>query len=73
MCSWYYEADSLVPRINNWIADADFIRVFERASTLVLYETELKDYPLASAYVESHFRRSYVDPDWAMWVRATAR
>lgn len=73
MCAWYYEADSLVPRINNWIADKDFVRVFEGASALILYTGELNDYPRAKAYVESHFQRGYADSDWTLWVRAPRR
>jgi 4-amino-4-deoxy-L-arabinose transferase-like glycosyltransferase len=72
MCPWYYEADSLVPRINNWIGDRDFIRVFQGASALVLYTAELKDYPRADEYVQSHFRRTYADADWALWEREPA-
>jgi hypothetical protein len=69
MCPWYYEADSLVPRINNWIGDRDFVRVFEGASALILYTAELKDYPRAEQYVQSHFRRTYADADWTLWER----
>jgi hypothetical protein len=66
---WYYRADSLVARINGWIGDADFERVFEGSTALVLYPGETDDYPLARRYVETNFNRAYSDDDWVLWVR----
>lgn len=69
VCPWYYEADSLVPRINNWIGDREFLAVFERAGAVVLYAGELNDYPKSQQYLEQHFERTHTDPDWALWER----
>jgi hypothetical protein len=69
VCPWYYQADSLVPRINNWIHDADFQRVFERAGAVVLYPGELKDYPQAAGYLSQHFTQAHADENWVLWER----
>lgn len=66
---WYYRADSLVPRINNWIGDKDFIDVFSGSSALVLETHELDTYPGANDYVARNFVRRYRDADWSLWVR----
>ena len=55
---WYYQADSLVPRINNWVGDREFLEVFQGSSALVLYPGELDKYPMARAYVESISKKS---------------
>jgi len=69
ICPWYYRADSLVPRINNWIGDRDFVAVLERAGAAVLYSGELTDYPNATSYLASHFTRTQGDDGWELWVR----
>jgi 4-amino-4-deoxy-L-arabinose transferase-like glycosyltransferase len=69
VCPWYYQADSLVPRINNWIGDADFQRVFEGAGAVVLYPGELEDYPKAASYLAQHFTRAHEDENWVLWER----
>ena len=53
---WYYQADSLVPRINHWVGDREFLEVFQGSSALVLYPGELDKYPMARAYVGEHFQ-----------------
>ena len=73
ICPWYYRADSLVPRINNWIGDREFRAVFERAGAVVLYAGELETYPEAARYLEQYFARAQVDQDWALWVRKPGR
>jgi hypothetical protein len=70
VCSWYYQADSLVPRINSWIGDQDFLELFARSGALVLYAGELDQYPHAEQYVRAHFNRAYEDTDWTLWLRA---
>jgi hypothetical protein len=67
---WYYRADSLVARINGWVGDGDFEKVFAGSTALVLFAGETDDYPAASRYVETHFNRAYADGDWSVWVRA---
>jgi hypothetical protein len=73
MSPWYYEADSLVPRINGWVKDGDFVRVFSESDALVLYTGELDEYPQASAYVKRHFQEAYRDEYWLVWLRAKSR
>jgi hypothetical protein len=70
---WYYQADSLVPRINGWIGDRDFVKVFSGSTALVLFPGELDDFPLASEYVQANFTRAYRDADWSLWLRPTPR
>lgn len=66
---WYHRADSLVGRINHWIGDDDFRKVFAGCSTLVLDVYELKEYPRARAFVEANFREEYRDDAWVVWQR----
>jgi hypothetical protein len=73
MSPWYYEADSLVPRINGWIKERDFVRVFSQSDALVLYTGELDEYPQANEYVKRHFREAYRDEYWLVWLRAKPR
>lgn len=68
---WPYVADSLIPRITGEIGDEDFVRVFSGCQSLVLWPGELTEYPLARAYVESHFRVAYKDEHYTLWSRAT--
>jgi hypothetical protein len=67
---WYYQADSLVPRLNGWIPETEFIQVFEGSTALVLYAGELDPFPAAREYVSRHFGQRYSDSDWTLWVRS---
>jgi hypothetical protein len=69
---WYWQADSLVPRMNGWIGDDDFARAFERCGALVLFSGELDEWPRARAVVEAQFVNAYRDGSWALWVRRAA-
>jgi hypothetical protein len=66
---WYYQADSLVPRINGWLDDQQFIDVFSHSTALILYAGELDTYPKARQFVEQNFQPDYQDHDWALWLR----
>jgi hypothetical protein len=69
---WYYRADSLVPRINGWVSDKDFVDVFRGSTTLVLYPGELDDYPDARAYVRANFAETHKGAEWVVWSRRNA-
>jgi hypothetical protein len=66
---WYFAADSLIPRLNGQLSDAQFIQVFADSRAVVLTEGELIDYPQARAYVEDNFSASYQDAYYSLWVR----
>ncbi len=66
---WYYQVDSLIPRITGKISDDDFIHAFAASQTLVLWNGELKGYPRAQSYVQSNFRLILQDSHYTLWSR----
>jgi hypothetical protein len=72
-CGSYYAADSLIARITGRLADDDFVSLFARCPTLVLWTGELDGYPRAKEYVAQNFSLGSSNLDYALWTRRSAR
>jgi 4-amino-4-deoxy-L-arabinose transferase-like glycosyltransferase len=72
-CASYYAADSLIARITGRFGDDDFVSLFSRCPTLVLWTGELADYPRALAYVTENFTPALTNADYALWTKKAGR
>jgi hypothetical protein len=67
--SWYYSADSLIPRLNGDVSDQQFIQGFSAARSVVLFAGELDDNPQAAAFLANNFHQEYGDAYYSVWER----
>jgi hypothetical protein len=68
-CGDYYVADSLIARVTGRMRDDDFVSLFSRCRSLVLWTGELDEYPKTAAYVAANFDARVTNQDYALWTR----
>jgi hypothetical protein len=49
--------------------DDDFVSLFSRCRSLVLWTGELDEYPKTAAYVAANFDARVTNQDYALWTR----
>jgi hypothetical protein len=69
LAPWYYSTDTYLPRITGKAGAPEFLEVFARSETLVLFPGEFDYLPEVTAYMQDHFEVTFEDEHWQVWSR----